>query len=75
MSLIEEVNAVRHKVSLNIPVGARREFGEDAIRNAVEHQATTADAKSVRSILKGLAVFWRRLSGGTAVQEPKEAAR
>jgi hypothetical protein len=72
---IEEAKAVRHATTLRIPTGASREFGEDAIKSAIEHQAATANATRVSSILKGLAVFWRSLIGSVAVQDPKESAR
>ena len=72
---IEETKAVRHVTTLHIPAGASREFGEDAIKSAIEHQATIANATRVSSILKGLSVFWRRLIGGVTVEDLKEAAR
>ena len=75
MLSIEETKVVRHAATLHIPTGASREFGEDAIKSAIEHQATTANATRVSSIVKGLAVFWRSLIRSVAVQDPKASAR
>ena len=72
---IEETKAVRHVTTLHIPAGASREFGEDAIKSAIEHQSATANATRVSSILKGLAVVWRNLIGGVAAQNLTKATR
>lgn len=72
---IEETKVVRHVTTLHIPTGASREYGEDAIKSAIEHQAATANATRVSSILKGLAVVWRSLIGGVAAQDLTKATR
>ena len=69
---IEETKAVRHVTTLHIPAGASREFGEDAIKSAIEDQAATANATRVS---RGLAVVWRNLIGGVAAQNLTKATR
>lgn len=71
---IEETKAVHHVANLHIPTGASREFGEEAIKSAIEHQATNANATLVSNIFRRLSVVWRRLIGGVTGQDLKEAA-
>ena len=66
MYTIEEAKLARETVTFNIPAAAAREFGEDAIKRAIEEQIVESDRKNRQGMRDALLSAWHRLVGATA---------
>jgi hypothetical protein len=71
---IEEAKAARPTVFLNIPVGACREFGDEAIKRSVEDQTMAAEAETTKGIRNALSRAWRKLTGHAPIAAQAEEA-
>jgi hypothetical protein len=74
MFSIEEAKAARPTVFLNIPVGACREFGDEAIKRSVEDQTMAAEAETTKGIRNALSRAWRKLTGHAPIAAQAEEA-
>ena len=65
MYTIEEARLSRPSASYQIPAGAARECGEEAIKRAIEEQAADEDRKVLQGAREAMASAWVRLIGAT----------
>jgi hypothetical protein len=74
MFSIEEAKATRPTAFLNIPVGACRETGDQAIKRSIEDQAMAAEAETAKGIRNALSRAWRKLTGNVPIPVQAEEA-
>ena len=76
MFTIEEVKSARTTTQFNIPAGAKREYGEDSIKRAIEEQARAEDASAVKNLRSVFSTVWQRLTGSIVpVSGRRQSAR
>jgi len=74
MFSIEEAKAARPTAFLNIPVGACREIGDEAIKRSIEDQTMAAEAETAKGIRNVLSRTWRKLTGHAPIAVQAEEA-
>ena len=62
MLTIEEARASRPASRLNIPVGAKRECGEEAVQRAVEEMAYAEEIGFAQNVRNKISAAWQKLT-------------
>ena len=64
MFTIEEARASRPASQLNIPMGAKYECGEEAVKQAVEEIARAEEIGFDQNVRKTISAAWKKLTAG-----------
>ena len=76
MFSIEEAKVARPTASVSIPVGASREFGDEAIKRAIEEQTIATQSETDKGIRSALVLAWRKLIGDAPIaRQTNQATR